>query len=201
MTTVRWGSPPGVSAITFTLCPSVSRTSVLTWATVPGSLRSTPTAKDVPTPGMWTPSAPSGRLLGTAVRPGWPSLNRMIADAPAAWAMAAFVTYGHVPRWIRAMLPATNPAKSSTSHALVDPLGAGVGGRTRSTPCTAAVTSPVPVKLTKSPSKAGREPGTNTCGSGAVSSSTGGEPSVNSSTKVNSSRLTSYPAAVAFWTM
>jgi hypothetical protein len=28
------------------------------------------TSKLVPTPGMWTPSAPSGRLLGTALRAG-----------------------------------------------------------------------------------------------------------------------------------
>ena len=159
MTTVRFGSPPGVSAITFTLSPSCSRTSVLTRATVPGSVRSTPTSKLVPTPGMWTPSAPSGRLLGTAVRPGWPSLNRMIAEAPASWAMAAFWTYGHVPRWSRAMLPGTKPAKSSTSQPLVDVFGAGPGGSTRSTPWTGAVTSPLPVNDTKSPSNAGRDPG------------------------------------------
>src|SRR5262245_58899688 len=98
------------------------------------------------------------------------------------------------------MLPGTNPLKSSASQALVDPFGAGVGGRTRSTACTVAVTSPVPVEVTKSPSNAGRVPGTNVCGSGAISWSTGGEPSVNSSTNVNSSSETSYPAAVAFST-
>ena len=83
------------------------------------------------------------------------------------------------------MLPATKPAKSSTSQPLVDVFGAAPGGITRSTPWTGAVTSPLPVNETKSPSNAGRDPATNVCGSGAVSSSTGAEPSVNSSTKVN----------------
>ena len=105
--------------------------------------------------------------------------------------MVAFWTYGHVPRWISAMLPGTKPAKSSSSHPLVDVFGTGAGGRTRSTPWTGAVTSPLPVNDTKSPSNAGRDPATKIWGSGAVSSSTGVEPSLNVSTYVNSSRLTS----------
>ena len=80
------------------------------------------------------------------------------------------------------MFPGTKPAKSSASHPLVDVFGASPGGRTRSTPWTGAVTSPAPVNDTKSPSNAGRDPATKTWGSGAVSSSTGGEPSVNDST-------------------
>ena len=42
------------------------------------------------------------------------------------------------------MLPGVKPAKSSASHPLVELLGSGPGGRTRSTPWTAAVTSPLP---------------------------------------------------------
>ena len=74
--------------------------------------------------------------------------------------------YGQVPRCTRAMLPGTKPAKSSVSQPLVDVFGAGPGGSTRSIPWTAAVTSPVPVNDTKSPSNAGRVPATKTCGSG-----------------------------------
>jgi hypothetical protein len=89
------------------------------------------------------------------------------------------------------MLPGVNPSKSSASHALVFPFGAGVGGRTRSTAWTVAVTSPVPVNVTNSPSNAGRVPGTYVLGFGEIRSSTGTAPSVNSSTNVNSSSETS----------
>ena len=65
----------------------------------------------------------------------------MIPDAPAKPALVTFWANGQVPRWISAILPGTNPAKSSVSQPLVE-LGTGVGGRVRSTPCTWAVTSP-----------------------------------------------------------
>ena len=123
----------------------------------------------------------------------------MRAEAPAAWAFAAFTTYaqvragsGDVPRdeteEVLRLTPAGRPVRGR------------VGGRTESTPWTGAVTSPAPVNETKSPSNAGRDPATKTWGSGAVSCSTGGEASVNDSTNVNSSRLTSYPAASALFT-
>src|SRR5437763_4780272 len=54
----------------------------------------------------------------TAVRPGFPSLNMTIPDAPAASAFCTFTPKLQVPRWIRARLPGTKPLKS----ALVQPL-------------------------------------------------------------------------------
>ena len=99
-TTTRSGSPPGVSAITFLVGIRSSTRLVATLAvTDPGGLvwysskNSWPTAKEVPTPGMWMPSAPSGRLLGTSNRAGVsPSLYRISPAAPASWASWAFVT-------------------------------------------------------------------------------------------------------------
>ena len=162
MTTVRLGSPPGVSAITFTLSPSCSRTSVLTRATVPGSFRSTPTAKLVPTPGMCTPSAPSGRLLGTAVAARLTLVEQDDAQTPRLLGHGGLLHVRARPALDAARCcPATKPAKSSTSQPLVDVFGAAPGGSTRSTPWTGAVTSPLPVNDTKSPSNAGRDPATN----------------------------------------
>src|SRR3954464_9922493 len=71
----------------------------------------------------------SNRLpLITAVRPGLPSLKMTTPTAPAAWALSTFTPKLHVPRWIRAILPA-KPAKSLGTHPLAE-LGAGVGGMT-----------------------------------------------------------------------
>jgi hypothetical protein len=53
----------------------------------------------------------------------------MTPDAPAAVAFRTFVPKVHVPRWISAMWPATNPLKSAGLQPLAD-LGIGVGGST-----------------------------------------------------------------------
>ncbi len=66
--------------------------------------------------------------LNTAVRPGLPSLKMTTPTAPACVALSTLTPKLHVPRWIRAILPA-KPAKSLGSHPLAE-LGAGVGGMT-----------------------------------------------------------------------
>src|SRR4051812_38291649 len=66
--------------------------------------------------------------LNTAVRPGLPSLKMTTPTAPAASALSTFTPKLHVPRWIRAILPA-KPTKSLGTHPLAE-LGAGGGGRT-----------------------------------------------------------------------
>ena len=50
-------------------------------------------------------------------------------EAPAASAFATFWAKVHVPRWIRAMLPGMNPAKSEAAQPLAE-LGVGVAGTT-----------------------------------------------------------------------
>ena len=51
------------------------------------------------------------------------------AEAPAASALATFAAKVHVPRWIKAMLPDVNPAKSEAAQPLAE-LGVGVAGTT-----------------------------------------------------------------------
>ncbi|MCP9965213.1 hypothetical protein LUX57_08735 [Actinomadura madurae] len=58
------------------------------------------------------------------------------ADAPAAMALSALTEKKQPPRWISAIRPAGNPAKSSASHPLPVPVAPG------STGLAAAVTSP-----------------------------------------------------------
>jgi hypothetical protein len=67
--------------------------------------------------------------LKRLVRPGLPSLKMTAAEAPAASALATFWANVQVPRWIRAMLPDTNPAKSEAEQPLAE-LGVGVAGTT-----------------------------------------------------------------------
>src|SRR6478672_7002665 len=74
-------------------------------------------------------SVPARDPLKRLVRPGLPSLKMTAADAPAASALATFWAKVHVPRWIRAMLPGVNPAKSDAAQPLAE-LGAGVAGTT-----------------------------------------------------------------------
>ena len=68
-----------------------------------------------------------------------PWLKMMTADAPAAWAFTALSANVHVPRWISAMFPTGNPAKSPASQPLVLARG---GTRLMSTAVTAFATSP-----------------------------------------------------------
>ena len=199
MTTVRCGSPPGVSAITLTLSASCSRTSVLTRATVPASLRSTPTANDVPTPGMWTPWAPKGEVVGnrgstrlTLVEQdegGGPRRLgiRGLHDVCAGPAGSERCSQGRNRRSPPAHTRWSTRSGPGGREDQVDPLDgrrhvAGSGERDE-----------VPVERRSGP-------GHEDLGLGAVSCSTGGEASVNDSTNVNSSRLTSYPAASALFT-
>ena len=74
-------------------------------------------------------SVPARDPLKRPVRPGLPSLKITAADAPAASAFATFWAKVQVPRWIRAMLPGMNPAKSEAAQPLAE-LGAGVAGTT-----------------------------------------------------------------------
>ncbi len=67
----------------------------------------------------------------------------MTPTAPAAAALSAFTEKSHEPRWISAMLPAGNPAKSAASQPLVD---AWSPTMFTSTAVTDAVTSPSPEK-------------------------------------------------------
>src|SRR3954454_9382877 len=86
-----------------------------------------PTAKDVNATGI---DGGFGMLpLKTAVRPGMPSLKMMTPDACAATALFTFAWNVHVPRWIRAMLPAWKPVKSFGLQPLAE-LGVAVGGST-----------------------------------------------------------------------
>ena len=70
-------------------------------------------------------SVPARLPLKRPVRPGLPSLKMTAAEAPAASAFATFWAKVHVPRWIRAMLPGRNPAKSEACAAA----GRAGGGR------------------------------------------------------------------------
>src|SRR3954451_2355076 len=74
------------------------------------------------------PSGASMLPLNAPVRPGLPSLKITTPTAPACVALSTFTPKLHVPRWIRAILPA-KPAKSPGTHPLAE-LGAGVGGMT-----------------------------------------------------------------------
>src|SRR3954468_6635340 len=65
----------------------------------------------------------------TDVRPGLPSLKMITPDAPAACAFSTFTPKLHVPRWISAIRPGTNPVKSSIVQPLAE-LGVSVGGMT-----------------------------------------------------------------------
>ena len=74
-------------------------------------------------------SVPDREPLKTSVRPGLPSLKMTAADAPAASAFATFWAKVQVPRWIRAISPGVNPAKSEAWQPLAE-LGVGVAGTT-----------------------------------------------------------------------
>src|SRR5262245_14616578 len=75
------------------------------------------------------PSASTMLPLNAAWRPGWPSLKMITPDTPAASAFFTFAPKLHVPRWIRAILPANELLKSPGAHPLWE-LGAAVGGMT-----------------------------------------------------------------------
>ena len=95
----------------------------------------------------------------------------MTPAAPAASAFATLSAKKQVPRWMSAMFPATKPAKSAASQPLVEVFSTGAGGRIRSTPWTAAVTSPLPeYVIVANPSKARC---TYSRGVGAICSSSG----------------------------
>jgi len=64
--------------------------------------------------------------------------------APAFSAFSALTTKSQVPRWTKAILPLTNPAKSVASQPLLEVLAAAPGGMTTSTAWIAAVTLPLP---------------------------------------------------------
>src|SRR5512135_1090223 len=69
----------------------------------------------------------------------------MTPTAPAACALATLVVAVHVPRWIRAMLPAVKPAKSAELQPLLE-VGVPDGGMMMPPAgCTVAVTSPLPL--------------------------------------------------------
>src|SRR3954471_18623406 len=133
MTRTLFGSPPFDSAITFQsdrFGSSMSFTSTVRTGPEPGVYCPSnwvPTAYGVNRTGMVSlpERAPEKRL----VRPGLPSLNMTAAEAPAASAFATFCANEHVPRWMRAMLPGTNPEKSAAWQPLAE-LGVGVAGTT-----------------------------------------------------------------------
>src|SRR3954451_23776103 len=90
-------------------------------------------ANDVNATGMLAtnglPAASTMLPLNTGVRSGvLPSLKMTTPAAPACVALSTFTPKLHVPRWIRAILPA-NPVKSVGSQPLAE-LGLGVGGMT-----------------------------------------------------------------------
>src|SRR5881397_3124934 len=91
-----------------------------------------PMSNDVNATGMLAtnglPFASTMLPLNTLVRPGLPSLKMITPTAPAAVALSTFTPKLHVPRWIRAILPA-KPLKSLGLHPLAE-LGVGVGGMT-----------------------------------------------------------------------
>src|SRR4051812_21186989 len=171
MTRTLFGSPPFDSAITFQsdrFGSSMSFTSTVRTGPEPGMYWPSnwvPTAYGVNRTGMVSLPArdPENRL----VRPGLPSLNITAAEAPAASAFATFWANVHVPRWMRAMLPGTNPAKSEAWQPLAE-LGAGVAG-TMMPPAgwTFAVTEPATCPGLKS------VPTWNECGVGDTSRITG----------------------------
>ena len=77
---------------------------------------------------------------GMPMRSGvFPWLKITIPTAPAAAAFSAFSSKVQTPRWSSAMFPAGKPAKSAVSQPLVEVLPS---PNWRSTPVTAAVTSP-----------------------------------------------------------
>jgi hypothetical protein len=110
-----------------------------TTAEVPSAKSDCPSANDVPTTGSATgaPSVP----LTAAVRPSVPLLKMSTPEAPAASAFCSFAPNVQVPRWMSAIRPGTNPAKSAASQPLVL---VRLGVAVVSTACTAAVTSPPP---------------------------------------------------------
>src|SRR3954451_4551064 len=132
-TTTTWlGSPPLESAMTF---QSVRFGSTIWWMLmfmtggVPAvySLnRLWPMANDVNATGTLAtnglPFASTMLPLNTGVRSGvLPSLKMTTPAACAAWALSTFTPKLHVPRWIRAILPAKELSKSLGSQPLVEP--------------------------------------------------------------------------------
>ena len=154
------------------------------WAREPGCASVAPSAKLAPTTGMlsgvwFTPkSVPVTRPERRSVLP-W--LKMMTAEAPASCALIALTPNSQVPRWMSAMAPTGNPAKSLSSQPLVT--GSRGGARTMSTGTTFAVTSPYPVPV-KIPLPYSAE-------TGATCSSRGGGTNVKS----NGSSSTFQPAA------
>ena len=137
--TVLPGSPEPVSARTLNVS-RFSETVCAVTVTSPPPSRAVPAAWLRPTTGrVVAPGSPSVPAT-TPSSPGRPVLKTSTAEAPAAWALAAFTPKVHVPRWSRATLPAVKPAKSSASQPLVLAAGAPVV----STACTGAVTVPDP---------------------------------------------------------
>src|SRR4029079_3980777 len=133
MTRTLLGSPPLESAMTF---QSDRFGSLMAWTLtvrsglVPGTYSSkswVPIRYVVKMTGMC--SVPARLPEKRPARPGLPSLKMTAAEAPAASAFATFGAKVQVPRWIRAMLPAVNPAKSEAAQPLAE-LGAGVAGTT-----------------------------------------------------------------------
>ena len=103
---------PGSSAMTFT---SV-RSSTWTCAVEPACASASPFAKLAPTTGMVASSGASVPTISPSRSGVLPWLKMTTADAPAAWALSALTANVHVPRWMSAILPAGNPAKSAASH-------------------------------------------------------------------------------------
>src|SRR5215471_16825851 len=93
--------------------------------------RSSPIAKEVNATGIvgmiGLPLA-SWRLPdSTPLRAGvLPSLKMTTPEAPAAWALSTFRPKTHVPRWMRAIRPGTNPVKSLALQPLDEPPGDGI---------------------------------------------------------------------------
>src|SRR5438034_7468945 len=89
-----------------------------------------------------TDGTPVSDPLNTPLRAGvLPSLKMITPDAPAAWAFAIFWLNVHVPRWMSAIRPATNPLKSEGAQPLVDPPGDGM--RIPPAGCRSAVAVPM----------------------------------------------------------
>ena len=85
---------------------------------------------------------PPKRAKRSSAGSALPWLKMMTPAAPAAAALSALIRKVQVPRWIRAMLPGTNPAKSEAWQPLAE-LGVGVAGTTMPPAgCSFAVAEP-----------------------------------------------------------
>ena len=93
------------------------------WAVDPAWASASPLANEAPTTGIPNTSGANVPTIKSSRGGLSPWLKMITAEAPAASAFSALTANGQVPRWIRAMFPTGNPAKSAASQPLVDARG------------------------------------------------------------------------------